>query len=146
MLSCSSDSDGGGSDTGFYLKAKIDGANYANSSSFEPMATIAGGTLNIQSSNDGGDAIQIQVPNYTGVGTYNSGNNDLTQGYVNYLDTNLSAGTFVSYTSVRGTGQVIVTEVTDTAIKGTFTATVIENEDGSTNDKAITNGTFRVEL
>jgi hypothetical protein len=31
-------------------------------------------------------------------------------------------------------------------LKGTFTATVIGNENGGANDKAITNGTFRVEL
>lgn len=143
-LSCSSDSDGGGgTPSGYYLTAKVDGANYSNSDLFEPTASEAGSTLMIQSSNNSGDSFSIVINNYHGPDTYNSGNNDITPGYINYLDAGASIGEFTSYTSVRGDGQVIITAEDDTKVEGTFTATVFENEDGSTNDKEVTNGSFR---
>lgn len=143
--SCSSDDGGnGGGGSGFYLTAKVDGGNYK--SYVKPMAVMAGGMLMIQSSTSAGDAIQIQVANYNGVGTYTSGNNNLTNGYINYLDMGSQVGQFVTYTSVRGTGTVEITEVTDTAVMGTFTATAVENQDGATNDVSITNGKFRAEI
>ena len=147
FAACSSDSDGGGGGTsGFYMKAKIDGDNFSSSSFVECVATVAGGTLNIQSSDNSGNAFQIQVPNYTGEGTYTSGNNDITMGYINFMDMGATIGDFTSYTSVRGDGQVIITAVTDTQIEGTFTATAVENVDGSTNDVEITDGEFRAEI
>ncbi|HEY0047050.1 MAG TPA: hypothetical protein VGB44_10105 [Flavobacterium sp.] len=148
VASCSDDDDnggGGGTPDGYFLTAKVDGNNYSNSEFFEPSVIMQGNMLMIQSSNNSGDAFQIQIPNYNGVGTYNSGNNDLTQGYINYSDM-LTIPNMVSYTSVRGTGQVIITEVSDTEIEGTFTATAIENVENSTNDVAITDGKFRVEI
>ena len=147
FTACSDDDDNGGSSTpaGYYLTAKVDGQNYSNSNLFDPTAVVAGGMLMIQSSTNSGDAIQIQIPNYTGPGTYNSGNNDLTAGFVNFMDMGATVGQFTSYTSVRGTGQVIVTEDTAEKVEGTFTATAFENVEGSTNDVAITQGSFRAE-
>lgn len=145
--SCSSDSDGGGGEPdGNYVTAKIDGASFRNSDMVDPSATVNAGTLNILASTDTGDNINIQIPNFNGVGTYNNGNNNLMAGYINYMDiVTISPPTFVSYTSVRGVGQIVVTESDATHIKGTFTATVFENVDGSTNDKAITEGKFNIE-
>ncbi len=125
----------------YFLNAKINDANYANSAYFAPTAAVTNGVLAIQSSNDGGNSIQIRVENYTGVGTYNVGG-DVTAGYVNY--TTLTP--FKAYTSVRGTGTVEITEVTGTDIKGTFSAFSPENEEQPAAAVTITDGDFKVKL
>lgn len=144
LSSCSGDDGGGsGGGSGYYLTAKVDGSNYK--SYVEPTAVIAGGMLMIQSSTSAGDAIQIQVANYNGVGTYNSGNNNLSNGYINFMDMG-SPGQFVSYTSVRGSGTVEITAVDDTTVTGTFTATAKENVENPTDEVSITNGKFRAKI
>jgi hypothetical protein len=146
LSSCSGDDgdNNGGGGSGFYLTAKVGGSNYK--SYVEPQATTAGGMLHIQSSTSSGDAIQIQVANYNGVGTYTSGNNNLMSGYINYMDMGATPGQFTAYTSVRGTGTVEITAVDDSSVTGTFTATVVKNEEGSTEQVTITNGKFRAKL
>lgn len=124
----------------FFLKAKVNGADYNNSAYFAPSATINNGVLNIQSSGDTGNSVQIQVQNYDEEGTYTSGNNDLSRGYINYM----TLTPFKTYTSVRGTGTVTITEVTDTSISGTFSATAPENSETSTASVTITEGQFKV--
>lgn len=147
LTACSDDDNGGGgTPAGFHLKAKVGGANYSNSDLFEPMAVLTNNVLMIQSSDNNGDAIQIQITNFDGVGTYESGNNNLLNGYINYMDMGATIGQFTSYTSVRGDGIVEITEITDTEVKGTFSATVFENVDGSTNSIEITDGTFRAAI
>src|SRR5690606_11581471 len=108
LTACSDDNGGGGGGTpaGFHLKAKVDGDNYSNSSMFEPMAMIQGGTLIIQSSDNSGNSIQINVAGYDGVGTYENGNNDVMNGYINYLEMGATIGQYTTYTSVRGDGVV----------------------------------------
>ncbi len=148
LTACSDDNDGGGGGTpsGFHLKAKVDGDNYSNSSMFEPMAMIQGGTLIIQSSDNSGNSIQINVANFDGVGTYENGNNNVMNGYINYLEMGATIGQYTTYTSVRGDGVVEITEVSETEVKGTFSATAFENVENSTNSVEITNGTFRAAI
>ncbi len=145
---CSNDDDGGGggSTAGYHVTAKVDGESYSNSSLFAPSAIITNGVLNIQSSDNSGNAIQIQVPNYSGPGTYNSGNNNIMNGYINYLKAGASIGQFQNFTSVRGDGVVVITSETDTEIEGTFSGTAFENVDNSTQSVEITDGSFRAEL
>lgn len=123
----------------YFLTAKVNGSNYANSAYFAPTSTTNSNVLQIQSSNDGGGSIQIQIQNFDDVGTYNVGGN-LSNGYVNYMTT----FPFKSYTSVRGTGSVEVTEVSETFIKGTFTAVAPENEESPSSEVVITEGSFKV--
>ncbi len=143
-ISCSSDDNGSGGNSGFFLTAKVNGQNY--SSFVTPTAVSVAGMLMIQSSASSGNSIQIQVANYTGIGTYTSGNNDLTDGYINYLLLGSTPTSFQTFTSVRGTGTVEITEVTETSISGTFSATAPENIPGSTNQVSITEGSFKAEL
>lgn len=78
LVSCSNDEDDPNNQTsGHFLKASVDGASY--SSYVEPTAVITNGILNLQSSDSKGNSIQIQITNYTGTGTYTSGNNDITK-------------------------------------------------------------------
>lgn len=142
FVSCNKDDDNpiaaitGGSD--YYVNAKVDGNNYSNSSFFAPMATVAANTLIIQSSTDGGSSIQIQIQNFNGAGTYNVGG-DITRGYVNYM----TISPVMTYTSVRGTGSVIVEESTDGFVKGTFSAVAPENEETPSTQVTITEGSFK---
>lgn len=122
----------------YFLNAKINGADYANSAYFAPTTSVNNGVLTIQSSNDGGNSIQIRIENYTGVGTYNVGG-DVTAGYVNY--TTLTP--FKAYTSVRGTGSVEITEVNDAHIKGNFSAFSPENQEQPAEAVTITDGDFK---
>lgn len=146
--SCSSDDDNNNNVPvvpagNYFVKAKVDGADYANSPYVTPAATLSGGTLNIQSSTSSGNSIQIQIPNYTGEGTYLSGSNNPAYGYVNF--TRLGPGfAFHAFTSVRGAGEVVVTSVTDTEIEGTFHAIAPENDEESTDEVQITEGTFKL--
>ncbi|HOZ74932.1 MAG TPA: DUF6252 family protein [Flavobacterium sp.] len=146
--SCSSDDDNNNNvpvvpSGNYFVKAKVDGADYANSPYVTPAATLNAGTLNIQSSTSTGNSIQIQIPNYTGEGTYLSGSNNPAYGYVNF--TRLGPGfAFHAYTSVRGAGEVVVTSVTDTEIEGTFHAIAPENDEDSTDEVQITEGTFKL--
>ncbi|WP_298148253.1 DUF6252 family protein [Flavobacterium sp.] len=144
LFSCSNDDNGSGASSGFYLKAKVEGQNYR--SFVSPTAVSVAGMLMIQSSASSGNSIQIQIANYNGVGTYTSGNNDLTAGYINYLLLGDTPTSFQTFTSVRGTGTVEITEVTETSISGTFSATAPENVPGATNQVSITEGSFRAEL
>ena len=147
LFSCSSDDGGGGSNSGgFSLTAKVNGANYSNSNYFDPMAVITNNILVIQSSDNGGNSIQIQVMNYNGVGSYTSGNNNLMAGYINYLKAGATVGQFKTFTSVRGDGLVEITEVTDTYVKGTFSATAPENVSNSTESVEITEGRFKAKI
>ncbi|MEN0081436.1 hypothetical protein [Flavobacterium lindanitolerans] len=147
LFSCSSDDSGGGSNSGgFSLTAKVNGANYSNSNYFDPMAVITNNILVIQSSDNGGNSIQIQVMNYNGTGSYTSGNNNLMAGYINYLKAGATVGQFKTFTSVRGDGLVEITEVTDTYVKGTFSATAPENVSNSTESVEITEGTFKAKI
>lgn len=125
----------------YFMNAKVNGSDYSNSAYFAPSATINAGVLQVQSSNDGGNSIQLQVQNYVGVGAYNTGGN-LTNGYVNYM----TIMPFKTYTSVRGTGSVEITEVTETYIKGTFTAVAPENQESPSSEVAITEGTFKAKF
>jgi len=144
LTSCRKDDDGGGgSSSGYSLTAKVDGNAYK--SYVDPTGVIGSGTLTIQSSDTGGNSIQIQIPNYTGKGTYNSGGNDITKGYINYMKM-VSIGSVTTYTSVKGSGTVEITEASDTQVKGTFKATAVKNESGSTEKVEITEGTFTAKI
>lgn len=146
FVSCSKDDDAAPVvpiESQYYVKAKVDDGNYANSAYAAPAATLNAGTLMIQSSGDTGNSMQIQIPNYAGEGTYQSGSNDLSSGYINF--SRLGAGfTYKSYTSVRGTGTVEITSVSATEIEGTFTAYAPENEEDWTEAVQITEGTFKL--
>lgn len=144
LTSCNSDDDNPVYPTGagdYFVTAKINDANYANSAYFAPTAALSNGVLQIQSSNDSGNSIQIRIANYTGAGTYNVGG-DVTAGYVNY--TTLTP--FKAYTSVRGTGTVQITEASATQLEGNFSAFAAINEEGGTEALTISEGNFKVKL
>ena len=146
-VSCSKDDDAAApvvpAAGNYFVKAKIDDADYANSPYVSPAGTMSGGTLNIQSSTSTGSSIQIQIPNYHGEGQYLSGADNPVHGYIIYMK--LGPGfTTHSYTSVRGGGEVNITSVTDTEIEGNFHAIAPENKEDWTEQVEITQGTFKI--
>lgn len=144
FVSCNKDDDNNAwvpaSSGDYYMKSKVDGSDYNNSAFFAPTATLNAGVLMIQSSTDGGNSIQIQIPNFDGEDIYISGDNNLANGYINYM----TLSPLRTYTSVRGSGTVEVTEVTETYIKGTFSAVAPENQETPTASVTITEGEFKV--
>lgn len=141
--SCSSDDGGGGSSAG--VNAKVDGKSFK---SYVAQATQVSNTLVIQSSDKQGRSIQIMIMDFDGVGTYVSGDDNPLHGYVQYtgpIDIN-NPMDVDAYTSVKGTGTVEITEINETGVKGTFTATAVLAEEDSTESVAITNGTINVQF
>lgn len=154
FTSCSSDGDGGsggGSAALGTLKAKVGGSNFTSMS----MATFAsrqtvGGLTNVvvQGSDASGKAIQLIIAGATvGAGTYEISNNATISAIASYTEVNISnpsaSQTWAAPYEASGVvGSIIITEITATNIKGTFSFTP-KNQSGS-DTKTITNGAFNV--
>jgi hypothetical protein len=139
IISCSdaTDDDLGISGEGS-LSATVDGTTFTSLRA-AVGATTTSGVAVIQGSNSGGQFIRINITNYTGVGTYSTGNaisntNSISYGTVNPVATWMS-------TFNIGNGTIEITEDTATTISGTFSFTGINASDNNST-KTITNGTF----
>ena len=153
LTSCSSDDDSNGDNGGNsgaeFLTAKIDGANY---SAAQSPAVIVGaqsvsGVLAVQGGDNSGNTISITLPNYTGVGTYITGDDLSNQNGIMYLE--ISGGAPSSWGSnfasaAVGTlmaGTIEVTSDNGTTVEGTFTFEGYNAADMSV--KAVTQGEFK---
>jgi hypothetical protein len=90
FLSCSNDDDdssGGGDE---YLTAKVAGVNFEASKDPATIigATISNGILVVQGGDNNGNTISFQVANYTGTGTYKTGDNLTNSNQILYLTIN----------------------------------------------------------
>jgi len=144
LVSCSDDDGGstGGNSSGEYVKAKVDGENFSSSntidvvSATQPMESV----LMIQGSNDSGAFIQISLMNFDGEGTYDVSSQ--LNGYAQYGTVNPVA-TFNSAMGNGATGEVIITEATETHVKGTFEFTGRRTQEGTPETVEVTNGEFK---
>lgn len=152
FTSCSSDDDnnGGGSPTGDeFLTATIDGAGFAAAQSPSVIvgAQSTNGVLAVQGGDNNGNTMTITLPNYTGVGTYVTGDNISNQNGIMYLELNgMSPVSWASNfaTATLGTlmaGSVEVTSDDGTTVQGTFSFEGYNASDMTT--KVITNGEFK---
>ncbi len=137
IFSCSdaTDEDLGISGEGSFT-AKVDGVDFTS------LSATVGATVNsqvaaIQGSKSDGEYIRINIMNYAGVGTYQTGNSLTNTSMMSY-GTVSPISTWTS-TFNLGTGTVEITEETDSTISGTFSFTGVQ--DGFAN-KTITEGTF----
>jgi hypothetical protein len=146
MVSCSGDDDGGstngGNTSGEYVKAKIDGSSWSSSSTIDVVSASnpTESVLMVQGSNNSGEVIQISLMSYDGEGTYDVSSQ--ISGYAQYG----TISPIAFYNSAVGggaTGEVTITEVTDTFVKGTFEFTGRNTEEGSTETVNVTNGEFK---
>jgi hypothetical protein len=158
LTSCSSDDDsgnngGGGSAASGTLTAKVDGANY-QSLQISSSATVANaGSFNnliIIASNSSGNGFAMTIIGYEGPGTYKITGADINiMNTASYSETDISdpmnPSTEIWQAPYDNTevGEVIVTEETDSKVKGTFYFRC-KNVNGDNSEKNITEGAFNL--
>lgn len=128
-----------------FLTAKIDGANYAAA---QNPAVIVGaqstnGVLAVQGGDNNGNTITIALPNYTGVGTYKTGDNITNQNVIMYLEISGTRPTsWASNFATLTPGTIEITTDDGTTVEGTFS---FDGSDASTTKK-ITEGKFKAKF
>ena len=152
FTSCSSNDDGDSNNASGdeYITAKIGGTDW--SASQDPAtiigATISNGVLAVQGGDNSGNTISFQVSNYTGVGTYNTGDSITNTSQIMYLTVTPVATWASSLASAAlGTlpaGIIEVTAEDGTTVEGTFSFEGYNASDMTT--KNITQGKFKAVL
>lgn len=144
LSSCSDDDGGGGSGTpsGEFVKAKVNGEDFASSTSYDLVAASnpTSSALVVQGSNSSGEAIQLMLMNFDGVGTYDVSN--MLNGQAMYT----IANPFTSYSSAAeggASGEIEITLIDDEKVEGTFSFTGRKAEEGATETVTVTEGQFR---
>lgn len=139
FVSCSDadDDDLGLSGEGTFT-AKVDGADFASLKA-TVGASITSNTASIQGSNAGGEYIRISIMNYSGVGTYKTGDAVNNTNIIQYGTVNPVAAWVSTFN--LGNGTIEVTEETSTTISGTFSFTGINSSAGNSS-KTVTEGKF----
>lgn len=146
--SCSSDSDGGSVSAGAgTITAKVDG-NTVKSIPSATFAYLTAAGLQITGSNINAENLAVQILSFDGVGKYNiGGSTSIAIGTYSAIDISDPQNTdniwFAPYSENLVDGEVDVTEVTDTNVKGTFFFKA-KNESGSI--KNVTSGSFNVPI
>ena len=154
FTSCSKDDDGdgdsikGGSE---FLTVKIDGASF--SASTDPASLISAvvdsGVLAVQGSTNDGEYLRFNILNYTGTGTYTTGDALTNSNLIQYGDIStptvawISSG-IISLGNSSATGTITVTSDDGSTIEGTFTFTGYNASDMST--KSFTEGEFKASI
>lgn len=149
LASCSKD-DNNSSSGDEFLTAKIDGSDFAAAQS---PAVIVGaqstnGTLAVQGGDNDGNTINMAIQNYTGVGTYTTGDNLTNTNLIQYLQINPVAGwaSNLATAAVGGlvAGSIEITSDDGTTVDGTFSFEGYNATDMTT--KVITQGSFKAIL
>lgn len=151
LTSCNKDDDGGdgGGAAAGTVEAKVAGSNYKSDSALtSAIRTDNGGTssVTITANTMNGRNITLSIiGGFEGVGSYNIGGGANVFGNASYTEVNISnptdSETWVAPFDDTVAGEINVSEVSDTKIKGTFNFRG-KNADGSF--KEITEGSFNV--
>lgn len=152
MFSCSSDDDGGDtSGDADFITAKVADIDWSTDSNYGDLvaAHISNGVLLVQGSNNAGEAMTIQVYNYTGTGTYRIGTSATDGSMLMHYKANINTAWINNIATQMGggvpKGEVIVTEDDGVMVKGTFKFEGY-NEEASPNVLSITDGNFRAHM
>lgn len=139
LTSCSnsSDEDLGLSGEGT-LTAKVDGQTWSSLKA-TVSATVSNNVLAIQGSTSNGEYIRFNIMNYTGVGTYKTGDNLSNVNSISYGTIDPIASWMSTFNI--GSGTIEITEDTATTVTGTFTFTGI-NANANNSTKTVTEGSF----
>lgn len=149
FTACSKDDDGGdggGSGGDEYLTAKIDGSNYTGGSQYGDIiaASLNSNILGVQGTDDSGKGINFSITNYTGVGTYKTGDVINNMNLIQYIQIN-PMGAWISNGVIvplgLESGEIKITKETDVYVEGTFRFVGYNSETETT--KTITEGKFR---
>jgi len=151
FTSCDNNNDdGGGSDGDEFLTAKIDGADFAASTSPATIigATITNDLLAVQGGDNSGNTISFQIFGYTGLGVYATADALTGTNSIRYITISPSVATWDSsaVTSITGIspGRIEVTFDDGQTVEGTFSFEGYNASDMST--KVITAGEFKAVL
>lgn len=151
ISSCSKNDDNednpaGGSE---YLTAKVNGANYTGGSEHGDFitASVNSGTLSFQGTNNSGSGINFSIINYSGEGTYATGNELNNMNLIQYIEVS-PMGTWISNGVLvplgLEPGEIKVTKQTEDYVEGTFKFVGYNSQDETT--KTITEGKFKANL
>ncbi|MDC9723689.1 MAG: DUF6252 family protein [Urechidicola sp.] len=150
FTSCNNDDDdnGGGSGDEF-LTAKIDGADFAASTSPATIigATITNGLLAVQGGDNSGNTISFQVFGYTGLGVYATADALTSTNGIRYITISpVATWDSSGVTSIIGItpGRIEVTFDDGVTVEGTFSFEGYNAADMTT--KTITEGEFKAVL
>lgn len=153
-FSCKSDDDGGGggSAAAGTISAKVDGSN-VTTLDMTTAATIQSGSFQIQGNTGGtsSKAFFMTIAVFDGVGTYPIGGGANIFNTASYTETEVDLSnpmdpqmvTWVAPYDDTQVGEINISELTDTNVKGTFSFRA-KNEEG--NIKNITEGSFNIPL
>ena len=155
FASCSSDNDGNGGSVlagDGLVTAKVDGTTVTSTKELTQASLVTGqlSSLLIQGTNLQGDGFYITITGYDGAKTYEIGGENTIFAVCSYIDTDLNNPTQPNIwtgpydEAGQVVGQVVVTEATDTRVKGTFSFTGKNVENNSL--KTVTDGSFNVAL
>lgn len=150
LSSCSSDGGSGGSGGVGTLKAKVGGTNFSSLSQAAMGIIATNGTfqnLSIFGSDASGKNITLTIlAENVGVGTYQI--TDQGESYISGQYNEVSGTTAqvwaAPYDGGGTVGSIVITEITATNVKGTFSFTA--QSITGTGSKAITDGVFNVAL
>ncbi|RSK39078.1 DUF6252 family protein [Mangrovimonas spongiae] len=152
FTACSSDDDGGdpgsvGAASGT-ISAKIDGSNFTSleMTSFANKASGGGQTTLVLQGNTQDQAINMTINGYEGEGTYELSDSNVFI-IASYIEPDISnpANTqtwSAPYQDSGVAGEIKISEETDSKVKGTFSFTAKNSNDGST--KVISEGSFNL--
>ena len=144
------DDDGGSSGGDEFLTAKIDGADFAASTSPATIigATITNGLLAVQGGDNSGNTISFQIFGYTGLGVYATADALTSTNGIRYITISPAVATWDSsgVTSITGItpGRIEVTFDDGVTVEGTFSFEGYNAADTTT--KVITEGEFKAVL
>ncbi|PKP26840.1 MAG: hypothetical protein CVU03_01360 [Bacteroidetes bacterium HGW-Bacteroidetes-2] len=150
--SCSSNDDGGdgGNAASGIVKAKVNGTNISSTKQLTTATQVdAGGvtTVLIQGTNMDGKGFNFTINGFEGIGTYPIGGGANIFVVANYVEGNaqnpLETQIWTAPYDTSVSGEIQISEVTATTIKGTFEFTG-KNNDGTF--KTITEGSFNVDF
>jgi len=143
---------GGGGGTGEFLTASIDGTGFTASTDLASLigAQTTNGVLVVQGSTNSGSFINFSIVNYTGAGTYTTGDDLTNSNSIQYGELNgttlSSWGSNLATSAVGGLqpGEIIITSEANGVIEGTFSFEGYNASDMSR--KMITSGSFKSDL
>lgn len=151
LLSCNKDDDGGsgGDAASGTISTKVDGSQFTSLdiTTFASLNSGGGQTTLIIQGNTASQGISFTVNGYNGVGTYEISDDNVFI-VATYIEPNLndpvnSKTWFAPFQDSGIVGELKIAEETDTSIKGKFSFTAKNVNDGTT--KSITDGTFNVD-
>jgi hypothetical protein len=144
FTSCNSDDNSEENNpSGEHLTAKIDGTAWAASENYDTtVATINSNVFVLQGSDEVGNAIRINLYNYTGAATYYTGDNLSNTSSISYVSISPVASWMSTFNI--GSGTIHITKEDGSIAEGTFSFEGYNGEAMTT--KIITEGSFKANI